>query len=104
MGCGPCKRRALTEQRQLLEPVEQLLQAGVVGAGLPRVGQGGADAGQQDSALAGHGEAAAGPGEEPRFLEGHGHGRGHGGACVWGGWTGRDTRHGPRGDPRASAP
>lgn len=102
MGCGPCKRRPLTEQRQLLEPVEQLLQAGVVGAGLPRVGQGGADAGQQESALAGHGEAAAGPGEEPRFLGGHGHGHGHGGCvrvCVGGDGT-HDTGPGGERPPR----
>lgn len=66
-------RRALTERRQAPEPVEQLLQAGVVEAGPPWVGQGGADARQQEPALAGHGEAAARPLDEPRLGERHGH-------------------------------
>lgn len=51
-----------------MKPVEKLLQAGVVGAGLPRVGQGGADARQQQGALAGHGVAVSGPVRAERTL------------------------------------
>lgn len=56
----PPARRALTGLPQLPEPIEHFLQAGVIGAGLPRVGQSGTDAGQQPGARTAHGAATPG--------------------------------------------